>query len=61
MTGSNNSEMGASRVLKNRANAYFYMMWGALLDTTSVRVAAWVSPDIVGMRDAAYDLGVTPD
>ena len=61
VTGSNNSEMGASRVLKNRANAYFYMMWGALLDTTSVRVAAWVSPDIVGMRDAAYDLGVTTD
>ena len=38
-------------------------MWlrGALFGTTGVRVAAWVSPDIVAMRDAAYELGVTTD
>ena len=36
-------------------------MWGALFGTTGVRVGAWVSPDIVGMRDAAYDLNVTTD
>jgi hypothetical protein len=48
----------ATRGLKSRANAY---LWGALFGTTGVRVAAWVSPEIVGMRDAAYDLNVTTD
>ena len=50
--------MGATRGLRNRTNAY---LWGALFGTTGVRVAAWVSPEIVGMRDAAYDLNVTTD
>ena len=55
--------MGAARGLESRANAYSSIMWlrGALFGTIGVRVAAWVSPDIVDMRDASYELGVTTD
>ena len=45
-------EMGATRGLRNRTNAY---LWGALFGTTGVRVAAWVSPEMIG-----YDCGTPP-